>query len=118
MKMRVKDNWFKIGEVGVDSGQLILTDPCYMKQWKDDGYHPEDAPDGEYSYSGVCKGTNKNQYVQCQYTMGHNGIAVAFSTGYGDGTYPVFAKRGAEGRIMEVKVLFDWEESDEDEGKG
>ena len=31
--------WFKLGEVGVDSGQLLLTDPCYLGRFKND-----DAP--------------------------------------------------------------------------
>ena len=29
-------NWFKIGEVGVDSGMLMITDPCYVSNFKDD----------------------------------------------------------------------------------
>jgi hypothetical protein len=30
--------WRRIGVVGVDSGQLLIADPCYIgSQWKDDG---------------------------------------------------------------------------------
>jgi hypothetical protein len=28
----------KIGVVGVDSGQLIITDPCYLRDWKDEEF--------------------------------------------------------------------------------
>jgi len=31
------------------------------------------------------------------------------STGYGDGVYPVYA-RIAEGRVMEIRILFDGSE--------
>lgn len=26
--------WFKLGEVGVDSGKLLITDPCYLSNFK------------------------------------------------------------------------------------
>ena len=29
----------KIGEIGVDSGQLMLVDPCYLAKWKDDSFN-------------------------------------------------------------------------------
>lgn len=33
--MKTKDKWIEIGEVGVDSGNLIVCDPCYIdSQWK------------------------------------------------------------------------------------
>ena len=38
-----EENWVKIGEVGVDSGQLMVCDPCYIdSQWKNEKYpgHP------------------------------------------------------------------------------
>ena len=37
--MKNEVEWVKIGEVGVDSGQLIVCDPCYLKGWQDGEYH-------------------------------------------------------------------------------
>ena len=37
------------------------------------------------------------------------------STGYGDGVYPVMAKFNDEGRVAEVKVVFDSDEDEEDD---
>lgn len=34
------EKWVKMGVVGVDSGQLMICDPCYLNGWdKDDEYH-------------------------------------------------------------------------------
>ena len=34
-----KEGWKKIGIVGVDSGQLLLTDPCYIdSQWEEEDF--------------------------------------------------------------------------------
>ena len=30
--------WTRVGNVGVDSGQVIIVDPCYLSDWKDDSY--------------------------------------------------------------------------------
>ena len=86
----------KIGEVGVDSGSLVITDSCYIdaywekpageidglvdQTWEDDKIYP-------YSYEGVFDATcNKNRGGNLGKTLG-----VAFSTGYGDGLYEVYA---------------------------
>ena len=37
--------------------------------------------------------------------MGHAGLGVSVSSGYGDGVYDVFVKR-KDNRIAEVKVVF------------
>lgn len=50
-------------------------------------------PKGEFSYRGVCKETlSAEQSGQINFALGHAGLAVAFSTGLGDGVYPVFAE--------------------------
>ena len=141
----------KIGVVGVDSGQLVLSDPSYIEsefivpepdgnsdhahaiyQHEDSTYwqycyegektsydyvrpfpgnytqiikkynaSPNDLiktgkfkktpldptphiPKGEFSYRGICKATNnENQSGQLNYKLGHEGVAVVFSTGLG-----------------------------------
>lgn len=153
-----------LGHVGVDSGQLIVTDPCYIdsewtkkdvqdirlykhkktkKLFKYDspftlkdlkfkgelfGHYEEktstgknmnqmiqdnevesvDVPEklkliGEFSYAGVCESTMADQN-QINYKLGHPGVAVAFSSGYGDGYYPVYGTFNAEGRCVLVEI--------------
>ena len=156
--------WERVGQVGVDSGQLVLCDPCYIDaEWLRDrepaGYDilvlskagrekfPElkfraqfpfdwgtyedvcpalgmsvnDAtaaglldvvdmdPIREFSYRGACDVSRLKgeDFGQLMFKLGHAGAAVAFSSGYGDGIYPVFARRDSDGRIVEVRILMD-----------
>ena len=105
-----------IGHVGVDSGQVMITDPCYLDSWKADEFDSVDAP-LNYSYSGACAAT-----------LGENGGAeigsgtqgVASRTAYGDGCYPVFQIIGDDGTVEGLFVDFNGmtdpdEDEDEDE---
>ncbi|MFE4951055.1 hypothetical protein ACFQ9V_13215 [Leifsonia sp. NPDC056665] len=100
-----------IGEVGVDSGQLMVTDPCYIDQeWKRESFAIVRAPDRSddtvypYSYNGACNATlNGGGHGQLGYALGHAGAGVAFQTAWGDGGYPVFAEKH-DGRIVRVYV--------------
>ena len=94
-----------IGKFGVDSGQAMIGDPCYLESWKawDDKAEPFDnhtQHKGKYSYLGACNATIENSYGD----LGH-GSSVVFSTGYGDGVYPVFAEID-DGRIVKIVVDF------------
>ena len=100
-----------IGEVGVDSGQLMITDPCYIDQeWRQEPYalvrnleHNDDAS-YNYSYNGACNATlNGGGHGQLAYVKGHAGAGVAFQTAWGDGGYPVYAEKH-DGRIVRVYV--------------
>ncbi len=85
-----------IGHVGVDSGQLVLVDPCYI----------DDQWDGS-TYNKVCDATSsENLAGTLPYARGHEGFLVAFGTGYGDGFYPVYAEYNEEGRVARVTVEF------------
>mgnify|MGYP003121866672 CR=1 FL=1 len=150
-----KINQFKlIGRCPVDSGQIMITDPCYINsQWEENDfqdiriYEKSDNPsellqfrvhfesyedvidpynktvneliaDGtfikkenatvndEFSYNGACNTTINKTYGEFG-----NGLAVASSTGWGDGHYPVYAKICPETkRVMELKIIFMEEE--------
>lgn len=67
-----------IGRVGVDSGQLMIIDPCNI----------ENQDVGE-QIMGITN--NENQAGQLKYNMGHDGLGVVFSSGLGDGKYDVYA---------------------------
>lgn len=154
----MKSRIVKLGVVGVDSAQLIICDPSYIKsEFKKDsgesfsshmiykhkkdgklwqfcyggkssvenvnsmqGTYADIIPEygmsandliqkglfeetdidptpqikkGEFSFDSICKTTDsKNQGGQLNYKLGHEGVAVAFRSGFGDGTYGVFAE--------------------------
>ena len=99
------------GSFAVDSGQAMVGDPCYLDKWEPwaNGTpfeHEENA--GKYSYLGACGVTLKDGYGQLGAAD-----AVVFSTGYGDGLYPVYVKLNDDGRVGMVVIDFDGDLDDE-----
>jgi hypothetical protein len=100
-----------IGGVGVDSGQLMVTDPCYVdSDWRNEPYaivgEVERSEDTlfNYSYDGACRATlTGGGHGELAFELGHAGAGVAFSTAWGDGIYPVYAEKH-DGRIVRVYV--------------
>lgn len=100
-----------IGEVAVDSGQLMVTDPCYIdQQWRQEQFLilPELEQTEEtvfsYSYNGACNATLSGRgHGELAFELGHAGAGVAFHTAWGDGMYPVYAEKH-DGRIVRVYV--------------
>jgi hypothetical protein len=136
-----------IGHVGVDSGSILLTDPCYIdSEWMREemrekciATHPNGKkekikrcskrwfeliddinngkikleekidPKNNFSYNACAEKTLKDpHYGQLNFKMGHAGVGVVFSSGIGDGLYPVYAKieevDGLGKRIMEIRI--------------
>lgn len=154
----------QIGEVGVDSGQILVCDPCYIDdQWKheDVGFDrkhkhidgtilqyrvdfekydivipkygktmnqlfedkeafdmPEKPAEHPFSYNACCKKTccDDNSYDgQLNYEMGHAGVGVVTSSGYGDGFYPVIADiDDKSGRVKSITIVFIDDDIDND----
>lgn len=108
----------KIGEVGVDSGQLLVCDPCYIdSSWEKEDFDGKDAGPSisQFSYNACCKKTlaDDEQYDgQLYYDKDRKsaGIGVTFSSGYGDGCYPVYGHFNSEGRCVKVEILMDCDE--------
>ena len=95
-----------IGRFSVDSGQAIVGDPCYLEDWKpwnseEDNFADHENKAGEYGYLGACNATLGKGYGEL-----NNGSAVAFSTGYGDGYYPVYAEINEDGRVAKIVIDF------------
>lgn len=93
-----------IGEIGVDAGLCWIGDPCYI-------LHKEQPPKAiGKDWEEFCDFLHEDgQYPtakQFHYDLGHPGLGVVVSTGYGDGTYPVFAEFNEDGRIAKVWVEF------------
>lgn len=102
-----------VGHCGVDSGQILLTDPCYVSSFKHDEQYEPTAPNSKneypFSYNGACGATlSKAQAGQLAGSMG-----VAVTSGWGDGVYPVYADFNEHGRISSVTIVFDDEDDDE-----
>jgi hypothetical protein len=97
----------KLGEVGVDSGTLLLIDPAYAKYWGT-GQHPELSYESVTERAGWVNGAKQLHFK--------NGIAagVLVNTGYGDGGYNVTACRGPDftGYVRNWEVSVDFRPSD------
>lgn len=93
-----------IGEIGVDAGLCWIGDPCYI-------LHREQPPKAiGKCWEEFCDILHEDgQYPRCKqfdYDLGHAGLGVVVSTGYGDGVYPVYAEFSDDGRIARVWVEF------------
>jgi hypothetical protein len=111
-KVNLRNNRKLIGEIGVDAGLCWIGDPCYILH-----ADPKPIAIGK-DWDQFCAILHDdNQYPTCKqfaYDMGHAGLGVVVSTGYGDGVYPVYAEFNNEGRVAKVCVEFiDDEETDE-----
>ena len=86
----------KVGEVWVDSGQLIIVDPGYLHDWEANSFDNEDPEDNSFSYAGACNTTLGVGAGQ----LAHG--AVVSATG-GDGVYPVYAEI-ISGRVQRLII--------------
>jgi hypothetical protein len=107
----------QIGIADVDSGQIMVTDPCYVDKFKmnrpftseGDEELDEAAPGTyPYSYSGACAATTDDDKHggQLNHPAGHPGAGVVTGTGVGDGSFPVFAEYDENGVTERIIVEF------------
>ena len=75
-----------IGNCAVDSGQLLIIDPCYLRDWVDG------ESEGDNHYAITCRTTMSKDQAGEILVAGVGGIGVAASSGLGDGNYPVYAE--------------------------
>ena len=101
------DNPILIGNFAVDSGQAMVGDPAYLKEWQlwdsdTEAFDVSDKRIGQYSYLGSCATTLNAEYGELEF-----GKAVVFNTGFGDGLYPVYAILDTEtGKVAQVIIDF------------
>lgn len=79
-----------VGYCGVDSGQLMITDPCYALN--------------DRSYEKVSQETLKNQVADVV-IKSKAGNCIAFSTNTGDGAYPVYIERYKDGKQIKRVII-------------
>ena len=87
-----------IGYCGVDSGQLLIIDPCYLDKWTDGDFAGSDKVVNN-SYAKACNITLSKEKAGETEEGG-----VVFASGYGDGTYPVIATYNEDNRIIKVEI--------------
>lgn len=105
-----------IGHVAVDSGQIMIVDPCYINADFPKEFDPgqlgefDDSPTQpsyEMNYDGCCNASlNKNGYGQ----LGNNfsdTLGFVSRTAYGDGVYPVYADIDRNGTVKSITIDFD-----------
>jgi len=98
-----KENRKLLGRFGVDSGQVLITDPCYVRDFVND--EMDDKEPNEYSYSNCCElSLSKKQGGVLFNSIGCE-VGVVATTGYGDGVYSVYATY-KEGRIKKLEIIF------------
>jgi hypothetical protein len=93
--------WEYAGSFGVDAGLCWIGDPCYCVT-------PDCTEHPAKTWSEFCdklETIEKDGISAWPCKMGHNGLGVCVSSGYGDGEYPVYVKR-QDGRIKEVRIKF------------
>jgi hypothetical protein len=109
----------QVGEVWVDSGQIMIVDPCYIGDDWDSEYESKVEYDGSgspsFSYSGACAASHNGNappgkaFSEANFQM-QNG-AICTSSGFGDGCYPVYVEVGDYGewgnRIKSITIDFD-----------
>ena len=104
-----KEKEVLLGQFGVDSGQVVIIDPCYINsEWK------KETGKGNFgggTYAKCCRLTlGKKQGGTLRYRLGHKGLGVVSTTGFGDGFYNVYAIFSDEGdwgkRIKELRIKF------------
>ena len=90
------------GHCGVDSGQIMVIDPCYA--FKDE------FDDTNGNYRNVCN-ISLGDDGYGEFPLPANGytgnIGVATTSGYGDGEYPVYVDINSDGRVVALHIYFD-----------
>jgi Protein of unknown function (DUF4241) len=114
--MKTLEDKTLIGYCGVDSGQIMFVDPCYVKDFTDGEDFEPSAKPYPFSYNGACGATLSSAHAGEL----SNGMACVVSSGWGDGQYPVYVTYNYEGRIASATIVFisdepDYEDQDDED---
>ena len=93
------DKQVQVGYVGVDAGLCWIGDPCYIL--------PDDRTENVgRDWSKFCDDMDGELHKSFNYNRGHQGVGCCVQTGWGDGSYPVFATINEDGRITKAEIIF------------
>ena len=94
-----------VGRVCVDSGLMMVLDPCAA-----------DMIDGT-GYEEICQAMEDPRTLHTEIKNQFRGVGVVVCSGYGDGVYPVYATTVLDGtgyrRCVKLEVLMDLGDSEE-----
>lgn len=97
------DQWIFLGQLAIDSGKVIVLDPCNIDLIDSAEVH------------GICLESGLADSIQINTPQGKPGLAVTFDTGLGEGLYEVMGLvkkiKGLGLRIAEAKIVFINEEA-------
>lgn len=91
----MKSKWETVGQVCVDSGTIVICDPCHL-----------DKSDIDEQIEIYCSGSDTTRQLNVAGDEGDIESGVLLSTGYGDGFYDVEIRKSPEGRIAELRIKF------------
>ena len=95
-KKKKSVEWKKLGDVGIDSATLLISDPASI-------YDPQIFPSSYDEWlDEMLFPMLEADVSQINYPLGHPGAGVAVDLG-GDGTMEVFAKM-KDGIVVEIKI--------------
>jgi len=96
-----------VGHVSVDSGQVMIIDPCYVLDGEYDEAPENDPKDHKQcTYGHPCAVTLSDRR-HGEFMAKGFATAIASSSGYGDGNYPVYAVKNEDGRVDHLTIYFD-----------
>ena len=84
-----------IGHIGVDSGNIFIIDPCYIKN------HPELFDDDKWGDFVKARHPTEKSIQAMPLFSG-----VVSHTNYGDGDYPVYVTFDDEGKPTKLEIDF------------
>ncbi|HXU26066.1 MAG TPA: hypothetical protein VN698_02455 [Bacteroidia bacterium] len=93
----------KIGEIGVDGGQVMIADPCYFSH---DENEQEHNIQNRIQLEQARNDAIYQPTLQVNYPTGHAGLAVISSTSYGDGSYDCVDLVDGSNRKIGIGVIF------------
>lgn len=82
-----------IGHCDVDSGNIFITDPCYIKK------HPELFD--EDKWNKFCNIRDENDFEPQEILSG-----ICVYPRFGDGSYPVYVHFDEEGKVKKMEIEF------------
>jgi len=94
----VKSKYKLIGYCAVDSGLIIISDPCYVLPIKEDN-------NKGYDYNKLCSEVDLEKLPKEHLFSGVGGTGIITGVSI-DGQYPVYADIDNDGFVKEIKIKF------------
>lgn len=117
-KKQKKSILIKVGEVAVDTGQIMILDPCYadpeffeslpqdLKQRSQKVRGAKKVKKPRLGFVGALQATYQKHGAGQMYFKNGLRAGVACATGWGDGIFPVYLELDAEGHPAKLFIDF------------